>query len=66
MFLSPRSVFPWGIFSEKLKILKFRLNNGLKNMAIYVLILGHLMILNTASINPSLIFGALGFLKHWL
>lgn len=55
-----------GVSHECLKILRFHLNNSLKHMAVYLLILNHVMILNTTSINPSLIFGALGFLKHWL
>lgn len=65
-FLSLRSAFLWGSLNEKLKILKLHLNHGLKNMGMYVLTLDLLMILNTTSVNPSLIFGALGFLKHWL
>lgn len=55
-----------GISHEWLKIWQVHLNNSLKTMAAYLLILDHMMILNRTSINSSLIFGALGFLKHWL
>lgn len=62
----PEAYVSLGDSYEKLNILKFYLNNDLRNMAIYLLILDRVMTLNTTSINPSLIFGALGFLKHWL
>lgn len=68
-FLSLRSVFLWGVLDEKCKDLKLLLNNGLKNMSLYVPILDHQKIRKYVMPQHSSLFihfGAFGFFfKHW-
>lgn len=53
LFLQLRSLLLWAILSENFKLLKFHLNNDLRNIFLYLLALDNLMTLNTISTATS-------------